>query len=90
VSLSVDSYSKPKAKGNFALFLMGLMVLNVATGIIKSMLVAASLVAGIMIIAKIISLNDAKKFMDFVKTGLLMNLLIGIVFTITVYLLFYM
>lgn len=65
VSLSIDTYSRPKAKGNIALILMGLMVLSVATGFIKSMLVAASIIAGIMIIVKIISLSDAQKFIDF-------------------------
>lgn len=65
VSLSVDEYSKPKRKGNIALILMGLMVFAVATGLVKSMLIAASVTAGIMLLCKILSLRDAKKFIDF-------------------------
>ena len=65
VSLSVDEYSKPKNKGNFAFLLLFLMVAAVTTGLIESMLIAASLTAVIMIMSKIISFTDAKNSVDF-------------------------
>jgi di/tricarboxylate transporter len=65
ISSSVSEYSKPRKKGHLALLLMILMIISVTTGLIKSMLIAASLVAGIMIIANIISIQDAKRSIDF-------------------------
>ncbi|MBD3226445.1 MAG: SLC13 family permease [Caldithrix sp.] len=65
VSPSIKEYSKPKTKGNFALLLMAAMIVAVTTGMIQSMLVAASIVAGIMILTKIISYGDAKNTIDF-------------------------
>jgi di/tricarboxylate transporter len=64
VSRSVHEYSKPAFKGNIALLLTGLMVLAVATGLIRSMLVAAAVTAGIMVLAKIISYHDARQSID--------------------------
>lgn len=65
VSLSVDKYSKPKRKGQTALILVILMVLTAATGFAPSMLIAASVTAGLMLISNIISFNDAKNSIDF-------------------------
>ncbi len=65
VSLSVDEYSKPRKKGNLALILMGAMIFSVVTGVIESMLIAASITAGLMILFRIISLHDGKKTIDF-------------------------
>ena len=65
VSPSIKDYSKPKKKGNLALLLMALMILAVTTGLLNSMLVAASITAGIMIFSKIISYGDAKNSIDF-------------------------
>lgn len=65
VSTSVRQYSKPKAKGNFALILLAMMVFSVTFGLIESMLIAAALTAGIMIVTNIISFNDARKSIDF-------------------------
>lgn len=65
VSQSVTGYSKPQIKGNLALVLMTLMITAVATGLIQSMLVAASITAGIMIATNIVSLLDSKRAIDF-------------------------
>jgi len=65
ISPSVSEYSKPRKKGNLALLLMGLMIVAVSSGIIKSMLIAASITAGLMIATNIVSLNDAKRSIDF-------------------------
>lgn len=65
VSESISEYSKPKTKGNLALILMILMILVVATGLIKSMLIAALVTAGIMLFTRIISISDAKRSVDF-------------------------
>jgi di/tricarboxylate transporter len=65
VSTSIKEYSKPKKKGNFALILITLMIIAVTTGLIKSMLIAAAITAGIMILTKIISYGDAKNAIDF-------------------------
>lgn len=65
VSSSVSHYSKPAKKGLLALFLALLMIISVTTGLINSMLVAATITAGIMIFSGIISYNDAKKAIDF-------------------------
>lgn len=65
VSLSINKYSKPKKKGQFALILVTLMVLCAATGFAPSMLIAASVAAFLMIISNIISFNDAKNSIDF-------------------------
>ena len=65
VSPSIKEYSKPKQKGNLALILMGIMILAVTTGIVNSMLVAAAITAGVMIMTKIISYGDAKHSIDF-------------------------
>ena len=64
VSRSIYEYSKPAIKGNFALILTGLMVIAVVSGIIQSMLVAAAVTAGIMVLAKIISYHDARQSID--------------------------
>ena len=50
VSSSIKEYSKPKEKGDFALILMALMIIAVTTGLVKSMLIAAAITAGIMIL----------------------------------------
>lgn len=65
VSLSVDAYAKPRLKGNLALFLMALMIIAVGTGIVDSMLIAASLTAAAMILTRIISFHDARNSIDF-------------------------
>ena len=65
VTQSVSDYSKPKFKGNSALILMGLMVFSVTTGLIESMLIAASITAAIMILGRIISFHDARNSIDF-------------------------
>jgi len=65
ISPSVSEYSKPRKKGNLALLLMVLMIVAVSSGIIKSMLIAASITAGLMIATNIVSLNDAKRSIDF-------------------------
>lgn len=65
VSPSIKEYSKPKGKGNLALLLMGFMIFSVTTGIINSMLIAAIITAGLMIMTKIISYGDAKHSIDF-------------------------
>jgi di/tricarboxylate transporter len=65
VSSSVKEYSKPKKKGNFALILMALMIIAVTTGLVNSMLIAATIIAGIMVLTKIISYGDAKNSVDF-------------------------
>ncbi len=65
ISPSFSEYSKPQGKGNFALLLMAAMIFAVATGLIKSMLIAASITAGIMIITNIVSLLDSKRAIDF-------------------------
>lgn len=65
ISPSVSEYSKPRKKGNLALLLMGLMIVAVSSGIIKSMLIAASITAGLMIALNIVSMNDAKRSIDF-------------------------
>lgn len=64
VSESVKEYSKPKKKGNLAFALIALMVVAVATGLISSMLLAATLTAGLLILLRIISYHDAKKAVD--------------------------
>ena len=64
VSKSVEEYSKPRLKGNLAFILVALMVLAVATGLIRSMLVAAAITAGIMILTRIISYHDARNAID--------------------------
>ncbi len=65
VSESFTEYSKPQTKGNLALVLMLFMIIAVATGLIPSLLIAALLTAGIMLISKIISIYDAKSSVDF-------------------------
>ncbi|MBN2280569.1 MAG: SLC13 family permease [Candidatus Marinimicrobia bacterium] len=65
VSNSIDHYSKPAWKGILALCLAGLMILSVSLGFVTSMLIAATVTAGLMIFTNIISYNDAKKAMDF-------------------------
>ncbi len=65
VTGSVQEYSKPKKKGNTALILIVLMIMAVTTGVVESMLVAAAITAGIMIVSKIISYGDAKNAIDF-------------------------
>jgi len=65
VSNSVHRYSKPKFKGNLALFLMLCMVGSVTFGLTSSMLLAAALTAGVMIVTNIISAADARKAIDF-------------------------
>ncbi len=65
ISPSISEYSKPKKKGNLALALTILMILSVVFGIFKSMLVAASITAGLMVATNIISINDAKRAIDF-------------------------
>ena len=64
VSESIREYSKPQRKGNMAFILIGLMVLAVATGLIPSMLLAASITAGALILLRVISYRDAKKSVD--------------------------
>ena len=65
VSESISEYSKPKTKGNLALLLMILMILAVASGLIKSMLIAALVTAGIMFFTRVISISDARRSVDF-------------------------
>jgi di/tricarboxylate transporter len=65
ISPSISEYSKPQKKGNLALLLMALMITAVATGLIKSMFIAASITAGIMIVTNIVSLLDSKRAIDF-------------------------
>jgi di/tricarboxylate transporter len=65
ISSSVSEYSKPRKKGHLALLLMVLMIVSVTSGLIKSMLVAASLAAGIMIVTNIVSIKDAQRSIDF-------------------------
>jgi len=64
VSNSVDRYSKPKWKGNLALVLMLLMVASVTSGTISSMLLAAVITAGVMVLTRIISASDAEKALN--------------------------
>jgi len=65
VSNSVDNYSKPACKGMLALFLTLMMITSVSCGFVKSMLISATITAGLMILTKIISYGDAKKSIDF-------------------------
>ncbi|MBN1951154.1 MAG: SLC13 family permease [Bacteroidales bacterium] len=64
VSESVKEYSKPRAKGNLALVLIALMVISVVTGLISSMLLAASITAGLLLLLRIISYHDARNAVD--------------------------
>lgn len=65
VSSGINEYSKSRRKGNLALILMAAMILAVTAGFVQSMLIAACITAGIMIIANIISFKDATNFVDF-------------------------
>jgi len=65
VSQSLDRYDKPEVKGKIALILIILMILSVVTGIIPSMLAAASISAVLMVLFGVVSFNDAKKSIDF-------------------------
>ena len=65
ISPSVSEYSRPQKKSNFALLLVVSMIALVAFGVIKSMLLAASVTAAIMIATNIVSMHDAKKAIDF-------------------------
>ncbi|WP_287373512.1 SLC13 family permease [Prosthecochloris sp.] len=65
VSNSISRYSKPKKQGNLALLLMLAMIGSVTFGLTSSMLLAASITAGIMIFTNIISAGDAQKAIDF-------------------------
>lgn len=65
VSLSVDAYAKPRLKGNLALLFLALMIITVGTGLVKSMLIAASITAAAMILSRIISFHDARNAVDF-------------------------
>lgn len=65
ISAGVSEYSKPRWKGHLALLLMVLMVVAVTTGIFSSMFVAASLVAAIMVATNIVSIQDARRAIDF-------------------------
>ena len=65
VSDRVVEYSKPRWMGNLAMLLFLLMVTSYLTGIIPSLLMSASIVAGILIFTKVISLHDAKLSIDF-------------------------
>ena len=64
VSESVKEYSKPRKKGNLAFLLVILMVVSVATGLIPSMLLAATITAGLLLLLRIISYHDAKNAVD--------------------------
>lgn len=64
VSESVKEYSKPKAKGNLALVLIALMVIAVASGLISSMLLAAIITAGLLLLLRIISYHDARRSLN--------------------------
>jgi di/tricarboxylate transporter len=65
VSESIKEYSKPKKKGYVALALMAIMIFTVSTGLIQSMLMAATVTAGLMILMKIINYSDARNAIDF-------------------------
>ncbi len=65
VSQSVTEYSKPRLKGNMALTMVVAMIVLVATGVVKSMLVAAAVTAGLFLALHIISVRDARSSIDF-------------------------
>ena len=64
ISESVKEYSKPRKKGNLAFLLVVLMIVSVATGLIPSMLLAAAITAGMLLLLRIISYHDAKNAVD--------------------------
>ncbi len=65
ISAGTSEYAKPRWKGHLALLLLLLMVVAVTSGVFSSMFIAASLVAGIMVAINIVSLQDARRAIDF-------------------------
>lgn len=65
ISVGTSEYAKPRWKGHLALLLLLLMVVAVTSGVFSSMFIAASLVAGIMVAINIVSLQDARRAIDF-------------------------
>jgi di/tricarboxylate transporter len=65
VSKSVDEYSRSRTKGIVAVLLLFGMVFSVASGLVESMLIAASVAACGMIVTRIVTFQEAKQFVDF-------------------------
>ncbi|MBN1599790.1 MAG: anion permease [Bacteroidales bacterium] len=65
VTASVHSFSKPKIKSNLAIIILIAMIVAVAKGLIDSMLIAAIIAAGIFLLTKTISFEEARKSIDF-------------------------
>ena len=65
ISAGTSEYAKPRWKGHLALLLLLLLVVAVTSGVFSSMFIAASLVAGIMVATNIVSLQDARRAIDF-------------------------
>ncbi len=64
ISDSIPHYSKPGYKGFLALLFALFMITSVSTGLVNSMLIAATITAGLMILTNIISYSDAKNSLD--------------------------
>jgi len=64
ISPSVTKYSKPEKKGYLALTIAILMIISVSTGLIDSMLIAASIAAGLMIFTNVLGFGEARESLD--------------------------
>ncbi len=77
VSSSIKEPIKPRLKGNLAILILLLMILSVVSGLLPSLLIAAFIASGLMVIFKIINFHDAKSAID-IETVLMIASALGI------------